>query len=117
MSIHCLCEQLYCDTNYDKTDTMEEPSRNAYQAIHFAVDARYRLVKRLGQGTYGTVCSAQDLKSEDQHLIAVKKVNNIFNREVLVRRALRELRLMRCLRGHRNVRFLPRCDTLHGNPD
>lgn len=69
----------------------------------FLVDQRYKLGEVLGKGSYGTVYSAVDTKSVDNPQIAIKKVSNIFYKEVLMKRAVREIKLMRHFKGHKNV--------------
>lgn len=69
----------------------------------FLVDQRYKLGEILGKGSYGTVYSAVDTKSVDKPQIAIKKVSNIFHKEVLMKRAVREIKLMRHFKGHKNV--------------
>lgn len=69
---------------------------------HFLIDPRYSIECVLGKGSYGTVCAAVDTKGVPVR-VAVKKVSNIFHKEVLMRRAVREMKLMVHFRGHRNV--------------
>lgn len=79
-----------------------------YEEANFYIDSRYKVQNVLGKGSYGTVCSAIDLSNEDKPVsIAIKKVSNIFNKEVLLKRAVRELKLMRFFKGHRNVFLIP----------
>ena len=64
---------------------------------HFLVDSRYEIVRVLGKGSYGVVCSAIDTKSSVsamEHKIAIKKVTKIFNKDILLIRAIRELKFM-----------------------
>lgn len=79
----------------------------AFKNAGFLIDSRYQIKSILGKGSYGTVCSAVDTKAsvdgEEEFQVAIKKVCNIFGREVLLKRALRELKLMRHFRGHKNV--------------
>lgn len=75
-----------------------------YRDQKFLLPRRYKLIKVLGSGSYGVVCLVVDTKARDQCVeLAVKKVGRIFKDPILMRRAIRELRLMRFLRGHRNV--------------
>lgn len=78
-----------------------------FKEAKFSVDLRYKIKQLLGKGTYGTVCSAIDTKSSSAEgeavKIAIKRVTNIFEKEVLLNRAVRELKLMRYFRGHKNV--------------
>lgn len=69
----------------------------------FIVNSRYKLVKCLGRGSYGIVCSAIDTHTVDKPIIAIKKVAKIFENEILLKRAIRELKLMKHFNGHRNI--------------
>lgn len=78
-----------------------------FKPANFYVHKRYEIQEILGKGSYGVVCLAIDtsaLGSEPVRL-AVKKVCRILRKEVLLRRAIREFRMMKFFRGHRNVRF------------
>lgn len=76
-----------------------------YPQTNFYIPTRYRILDVLGRGSYGVVCKAVDAKSGDTVPIAVKKIVKILTKEVLLRRAIRELKLMRFFRGHPNVRI------------
>lgn len=77
--------------------------RTHYDDIQFAIDSRYKVTKVLGKGTYGVVCLAYESSESGTRKVAIKKVMKIFTNETLVKRAMRELKLMRHFRGHRNV--------------
>lgn len=79
--------------------------RTHYDDIQFAIDSRYKITKVLGKGTYGVVCLAYEATESNSRKVAIKKVMKIFTNETLVKRAMRELKLMRHFRGHRNVRL------------
>ncbi|ODV77479.1 kinase-like protein [Suhomyces tanzawaensis NRRL Y-17324] len=81
----------------------------------FRVNSRYKIVSLLGKGSYGTVCSAIDTNSTPLK-VAIKKINSIFTREVLLKRAVRELKLMRHFRGHGNIASLLDADIIHMKP-
>ncbi|KAH3662549.1 hypothetical protein OGAPHI_005801 [Ogataea philodendri] len=74
---------------------------------NFIVDRRFQLIKGLGQGAYGIVCSAKYIEANDEggH-VAIKKVTNIFSKKILCKRALREIKLLRHFRGHKNITCL-----------
>jgi mitogen-activated protein kinase 7 len=55
----------------------------------------------LGQGAYGIVCSATD--TTENKNVAIKKVHNVFQKPVLARRALREIKLLIHFAGHENI--------------
>ncbi|KAG7709668.1 hypothetical protein KL948_002391 [Ogataea haglerorum] len=74
---------------------------------NFVVDRRFQLIKGLGQGAYGIVCSAKYIEAGDEggH-VAIKKLTNIFSKKILCKRALREIKLLRHFRGHKNITCL-----------
>ncbi|CAN6598871.1 mitogen-activated protein kinase Slt2p/MPK1 [Trichomonascus vanleenenianus] len=92
----------------------ELSKRNLYQSTGFAIDKKYSAIKVLGKGTYGIVCSA--VEAGNQRPIAIKKVMKIFSNEILVKRAFRELRLMRHFRGHKNIVSLLDLDMISTKP-
>lgn len=57
--------------------------------VPFHVKKRYTLVRELGVGAYGCVALAFDEQAQRQ--VAIKKVSNFFDQEVLTRRTLREV--------------------------
>ncbi|KAG9614789.1 mitogen-activated protein kinase spm1, partial [Aureobasidium melanogenum] len=71
----------------------------------FIVDARYNVTKELGQGAYGIVCAAQ-AGHDPKEQVAVKKITNVFSKQILAKRALREIKLLQHFRGHRNITCL-----------
>ncbi|CAO3676372.1 unnamed protein product [Rhizopus stolonifer] len=78
-----------------------------YQAFpvlnqQFIVDKKYQFIREMGQGAYGVVCAAKDNSSEEQ--VAIKKVCRIFEKTILAKRALREVKLLKFFNGHENVR-------------
>ncbi|OUM51157.1 hypothetical protein BVG19_g244 [[Candida] boidinii] len=106
-------------------DTMSKPrlperpvgkSYAVYEKADFYLDQRYKVYQVLGKGSYGTVCSAKDLTNEEDCFIAIKKLNSIFNKEVLLKRAVRELKLMNFFKGHRNIVNLVDLDIVNLKP-
>lgn len=61
---------------------------------------RYSLIRPIGKGAYGTVCSADDLLTSER--VAIKKIGNVFDSPLDARRTLREIRLLRRLH-HENI--------------
>ncbi|KAI7886292.1 MAP kinase [Lichtheimia hyalospora FSU 10163] len=55
----------------------------------------------MGQGAYGVVCAAKDSESGEQ--VAIKKVCRIFEKNILAKRALREVKLLKHFNGHENI--------------
>lgn len=82
----------------------EQLPRNIFESAKFSLPARYEVVQVLGKGSYGTVCSVKDkVNPINPYLIAVKKITNIFYREILLKRAIRELKFINYFRGHKNI--------------
>ncbi|WFC95174.1 mitogen-activated protein kinase [Malassezia brasiliensis] len=70
----------------------------------FWVDPAYSITKGLGQGAYGCVASAVHRASGES--IAIKRISNVFTKRILTKRALREIKLLRHFRGHKNITCL-----------
>ncbi|KAG2222389.1 hypothetical protein INT45_006911 [Circinella minor] len=68
---------------------------------HFIVDRKYQFMREMGQGAYGVVCAAKDTDSGEQ--VAIKKVCRIFEKNILAKRALREVKLLKHFNGHENI--------------
>ncbi|EHN02106.1 Slt2p [Saccharomyces cerevisiae x Saccharomyces kudriavzevii VIN7] len=72
----------------------------------FSVDKRFQLIKEIGHGAYGIVCSARFAEAAEDTTVAIKKVTNVFSKTLLCKRSLRELKLLRHFRGHKNITCL-----------
>ncbi|KAG9290789.1 hypothetical protein G9A89_011752 [Geosiphon pyriformis] len=70
----------------------------------FLVDDKYQFIRELGQGAYGVVCAARNIHTNEG--VAIKKVTNVFNKTILTKRALREVKLLQHFRGHKNITCL-----------
>jgi serine/threonine protein kinase len=66
----------------------------------FECPARYSLIKPIGQGAYGIVCSAKDTITGEP--VAIKKIAGIIENVTDCKRTLREMKLLRHFR-HENV--------------
>ncbi|XP_061767900.1 mitogen-activated protein kinase 12-like [Nerophis ophidion] len=64
------------------------------------VPERYRDLRQVGTGAYGTVCSAWDRRTGTQ--VAIKKLHRPFQSKLFAKRAYRELRLLKHMK-HENV--------------
>ncbi|KAJ8002930.1 hypothetical protein DPEC_G00164080 [Dallia pectoralis] len=64
------------------------------------VPERYRDLRQVGTGAYGTVCSAVDFRTGTK--VAIKKLHRPFQSELFAKRAYRELRLLKHMK-HENV--------------
>ncbi|ORX74627.1 Pkinase-domain-containing protein [Linderina pennispora] len=61
----------------------------------------YRVTRDIGQGAYGLVCEAEHIETGQR--VAIKKVSRVGERDVLAKRSLREIKLMRHFSGHENI--------------
>ena len=66
----------------------------------FELPDRYVPIRTIGQGAFGSVCSAKDLATGKQ--VAIKKISNTFAKLQDCKRTLREIKLLRHFR-HENV--------------
>lgn len=87
---------------------MIEAERHTYKVSNqdFTVDRRFQVTKEMGHGAYGVVCAAKYTGAADGPGVAIKKVTNIFSKKILCKRALRELKLLKHFRGHKNITCL-----------
>uniref|UniRef100_A0A6Q2XAR4 mitogen-activated protein kinase n=1 Tax=Esox lucius TaxID=8010 RepID=A0A6Q2XAR4_ESOLU len=95
------------DSGFVKSDLnkMSSRTRPGYyrQDINkttWEVPERYRELKQVGTGAYGTVCSAVDFRTGSK--VAIKKLHRPFQSELFAKRAYRELRLLKHMK-HENV--------------
>uniref|UniRef100_A0A8C7WT66 mitogen-activated protein kinase n=1 Tax=Oryzias sinensis TaxID=183150 RepID=A0A8C7WT66_9TELE len=75
-------------------------SRQEVNKTSWEVPDRYRDLKQVGSGAYGTVCSATDSRTGAK--VAIKKLYRPFQSEIFAKRAYRELRLLKHMK-HENV--------------
>ena len=66
----------------------------------FEIDNYYRVIKAIGIGSYGLVCSCIDTR--DNSSIAIKKIGELFDDLVDCRRIYREIKILRLL-NHENI--------------
>jgi serine/threonine protein kinase len=81
------------------------PSYACFSASLRACLPPHGVQELIGQGAYGIVCSAFDLQK--QTMVAVKKIENVFDHRSLAKRTLRELKIVRSLQ-HENILGLER---------
>jgi mitogen-activated protein kinase 7 len=70
------------------------------------LDKRYKIIREIGSGAYGIVCAAKDLEAEPKSAneeVAIKKVQRVFEKSILAKRALREIKLLRHFQNHENI--------------
>lgn len=71
----------------------------------FTVETKYKLIKQIGQGAYGIVCSCKDTSKDSNHefyKVAIKKVHNAFEDLIDAKRILREIKLLKFF-NHENI--------------
>jgi len=75
------------------------------------LDQQYQIIRDLGKGAYGVVCAARNKLTGEE--VAIKKVIKIFEKTILTRRALREIKLLKHFNGHENIVGLIDMDLSH----
>ncbi|CCK70144.1 mitogen-activated serine/threonine-protein kinase KSS1 KNAG_0D03980 [Huiozyma naganishii CBS 8797] len=70
------------------------------RTITFDIPSSYKLIDLIGEGAYGTVCSA--LHKPSQVKVAIKKIQP-FSKRMFVTRTLREIKLLRFFHAHENI--------------
>ena len=69
----------------------------------FKLPKNYEVIKLIGSGTNGKIVSARDTNEpEGEDLVAIKKMDKVFDHKTIARRTLRELRIIRLLQ-HENL--------------
>ena len=68
--------------------------------VQFELDARYKLLESIGNGAYGTVCSAIDTRTGLK--VAVKKITRTFDVLTTAKRTHRELKILKHFK-HDNI--------------
>ncbi|KAI9350580.1 kinase-like domain-containing protein [Zopfochytrium polystomum] len=77
-------------------------SRNDFGPVTPAITKKYLFKRQIGQGAYGVVWAAEAVDTGAE--MAIKKVGaKNFEESILAKRALRELKLLRHLRGNDNI--------------
>jgi serine/threonine protein kinase len=72
------------------------------KSITFSLPSKYKVVQCIGQGAYGSVVSAID--EDTGEMVAIKKVSDVFEQtEEYQARILREVAVLKHLRGHSNI--------------
>jgi serine/threonine protein kinase len=66
----------------------------------FVIDDKYEIIDSVGQGAYAVVVAARNKLTDD--VVAIKKIENVFEHKLFARRTLRELKICRLLR-HDNI--------------
>ncbi len=69
-----------------QSDNNEEHKTWIVCGSKFELDNRYEIFDPMGQGAYGIVVAAKDLKAEDEenNLVAIKKIERAFEHKVFM---------------------------------
>ncbi|OHT14964.1 CMGC family protein kinase [Tritrichomonas foetus] len=70
------------------------------QVLEKETQGRYRFLRLLGKGSFGTVFAAEDLKTGKN--VAIKRITRLFNSVLDMKRMLREIKILSCLH-HENI--------------
>ncbi|KAL7753807.1 mitogen activated protein kinase 2 [Sorochytrium milnesiophthora] len=70
-------------------------------ATNAVITRKYDILRELGAGAYGVVSAAKNRETGED--VAIKRVTKIFDKTILAKRALRELKLLRHFNGHENI--------------
>lgn len=85
----------------DSRKSMSSTVRTREEAVKaFRIPSRYVVQDVLGQGAYGVVISALD--SQTKEIVAIKKIERVFDHETFTKRTLREIRVLKKLQ-HENI--------------
>ena len=71
----------------------------------FLLPSYYEPTEVMGAGAYGTVIAAKNLndeRMEPENLVAIKKMQKVFEHRIFAQRTLREIKIMRLLQ-HDNI--------------
>lgn len=91
------------DTSQQVATLVDERRLYVVQGQTFVVTKSYKVVKLIGSGAYGFVCSAID-ESSGEH-VAIKKVSRVFSDIKEGKRILREMDILTTLHHRNLVRF------------
>merc|ERR1712228_744981 len=96
------------DSDNDEDDEKELPEWRKYWTKK-ELYGRYLPIKELGRGSYGVVFEGVSTwKNETIGIVpkikvGIKKVRRVFNTDTDAKRLLRELKILRTLRGHQSI--------------
>ncbi|EKX35254.1 hypothetical protein GUITHDRAFT_80002 [Guillardia theta CCMP2712] len=86
-----------CGSRYCEIVPCQSPS---HELFRFVLPDYYSVIKPIGQGAYGIVCSATNQRTGKN--VAIKKIANAFEHVIDTKRTLREAKLLRMIK-HENV--------------
>ncbi|CEI94839.1 hypothetical protein G6F70_003165 [Rhizopus microsporus] len=79
----------------------------------FTIHKQYKIIRKVGAGSYGSVCSALNVNTNE--VVAIKKCRHIFDKKLITKRCLREMKLLQHFNGHPRIIDLKSMDIV--DPD
>ncbi|KAG1421213.1 hypothetical protein G6F59_006824 [Rhizopus arrhizus] len=67
----------------------------------FTINKQYKIIRKVGAGSYGSVCSALNVNTNE--VVAIKKCRHVFDKRLIAKRCLREIRLLQHFNGHPRI--------------
>lgn len=78
-----------------------------HPSANWEISGRYTILEMIGEGSYGTVCEAED--AESGKVVAIKRCRRIFRNLIDGKRVLREIAILDKLRHENVVRIIEIC--------
>ncbi|KAI8971734.1 kinase-like domain-containing protein [Mycotypha africana] len=78
------------------------------QSEKFTISKRFRIIREVGSGSYGSVCSAINVNTNE--VVAIKKCRHVFDKKLITKRCLREIKLLQHFNGHPRIIDLKEMD-------
>lgn len=88
----------------------------------FTINKQYKIIRKVGAGSYGSVCSALNVNTNEgkekeccsflfvltlitllNTVVAIKKCRHVFDKKLIAKRCLREIRLLQHFNGHPRI--------------
>ncbi|KAK4518288.1 uncharacterized protein ATC70_001640 [Mucor velutinosus] len=67
----------------------------------FTINKQYKVIRKIGSGSYGSVCSALDVQTNE--VVAIKKCRHVFDKKLITKRCLREIKVLQHFNGHPRI--------------
>ncbi|KAI8639557.1 kinase-like domain-containing protein [Parasitella parasitica] len=67
----------------------------------FTIKKQYKVIRKIGSGSYGSVCSAINVQTNE--VVAIKKCRHVFDKKLITKRCLREIRVLQHFNGHPRI--------------
>lgn len=99
-SSHSSSSSSHANTAHPRPTHTSKSTDPAGAILEAELGGRYKVIRYLGKGSYGTVFVAEELSTGKQ--FAIKKIPRVFDNLTNAKRLLRELKILRML-SHHNV--------------